>query len=102
MGGINGARRAQGRAEGRQGGQEGRQGGQEGRQGGQEGRQGGQEGRSALLFWPSWNTVNHGQIQEKGVKYTVTIKTQKVCKPWTNLLGKGHQVHCHNQEPKGV
>ena len=25
--------------------------------------------------------VNHGQIQEKGVKYTVTIKTQKVCKP---------------------
>ena len=25
--------------------------------------------------------VNHGQIQEKGIKYTVTIKTQKVCKP---------------------
>ena len=40
------------------GGQEGHQGGQEGHQGGQEGRQGGQEGRSALLFWPSWNTVN--------------------------------------------
>ena len=34
-----------------------RKGGQEGCQGGQEGRQGGQEGRSALLFWPSWNTV---------------------------------------------
>ena len=50
IGGIKGARRAQGRAEGRKG-------GQEGRQGGQEGRQGGQEGRSALLFWPSWNTV---------------------------------------------
>ena len=43
IGVIKGARRAQGRAEGRQG--------------GQEGRQGGQEGRSALLFWPSWNTV---------------------------------------------
>ena len=42
IGGIKGARRAQGRAEGRKG--------------GQEGRQGGQEGRSALLFWPSWNT----------------------------------------------
>ena len=40
---IKGAKRAQGRAEGRKG--------------GQEGRQGGQEGRSALLFWPSWNTV---------------------------------------------
>ena len=38
-----GARRAQGRAEGRKE--------------GQEGRQGGQEGCSALLFWPSWNTV---------------------------------------------
>ena len=46
--------------------------------------------------------VNHGQIQEKGIKYTVTIKTQKVCKPWTNLLGKGHQVHCHNQDQKGM
>ena len=46
--------------------------------------------------------VNHGQIQEKGIKYTVTIKTQKVCKPWTNLLGKGHQVHSHNQDPKGM
>ena len=44
IGSIKGARRAQGRAEGRKG--------------GQEGRQGGQEGRSALLFWPSWNTVN--------------------------------------------
>ena len=43
IGGIKGARRAQGRAEGRKG--------------GQEGRQGGQEGRSALLFWPSWNTA---------------------------------------------
>ena len=49
IGGIKGARRAQGRAEGRKG-------GQEGRKGGQEGRKGGQEGRSALLFWPSWNT----------------------------------------------
>ena len=46
IGGIKGARRTQGRAEGCKGGQEGRQGGQ----GGQEGRQGGQEGRSALLF----------------------------------------------------
>ena len=45
--------------------------------------------------------VNHGQIQEKGIKYTVTIKSQKVCKPWTNP-GKGNQVHSHNQEPKGV
>ena len=43
IGGHQGTRRAQGRAEGRKG--------------GQEGRQGGQEGRSALLFWPSWNTV---------------------------------------------
>ena len=43
IGGIKGARRAQGRAEGCKG--------------GQEGRQGGQEGRSALLFWPSWNTA---------------------------------------------
>ena len=42
-GGIKGARRAQGRAEGRKG--------------GQEGRQGEQEGHSALLFWPSWNTA---------------------------------------------
>ena len=42
IGGIKGAKRAQGRAEGRKG--------------GQEGRQGGQEGRSALLLWPSWNT----------------------------------------------
>ena len=42
IGGIKGARRAQGKAEGRKG--------------GQEGRQRGQEGRSALLFWPSWNT----------------------------------------------
>ena len=46
IGGIKGARRAQGRAEGRKG--------------GQEGRQGGQEGRSALLFWPSWNIVDEG------------------------------------------
>ena len=45
IGGIKGATRAQGRAEGRKG--------------GQEGRQGGQEGRSALLFWPSWNTAVH-------------------------------------------
>ena len=45
--------------------------------------------------------VNHGQIQEKGIKYTVTIKTQKVCKPWTNP-GKGNQVHSHNQDPKGM
>ena len=44
IGGIKGARRAQGRAEGRKG--------------GQERRQGGQEGRCALLFWPSWNTVH--------------------------------------------
>ena len=36
----------------------------------------------------------------KGIKYTVTIKNQKVCKPWTNP-GKGHQVHSHNQDPKG-
>ena len=28
--------------------------------GGQEGRQGGQEGHSAILFWPSWNTVDDG------------------------------------------
>ena len=42
IGGIKGARRAKGRAEGRKG--------------GQEGHQGGQEGRSALLFWPGWNT----------------------------------------------
>ena len=37
--------------------QQGHKGGQAGRKGGQEGRQGGQEGLSALLFWPSWNTV---------------------------------------------
>ena len=42
--GIKGARRAEGMAEGHKG--------------GQEGRQGWQEGRSALLFWPSWNTVS--------------------------------------------
>ena len=52
-GGIKGARRAQGRAEGRKG--------------GQEGRQGGQEGRSALPFWPSWNTVK--------TKYFTDLKT---------------------------
>ena len=45
IGGITGAIRAQGRAEGRQG--------------GQEGYQGGQEGHSALLFWPSWNTAQY-------------------------------------------
>ena len=63
IGGIKGARRAQGRAEGRKGGQEGHKGGQEGRKrgqegrkGGQEGHQGGHEGRSAVLFWPSLNT----------------------------------------------
>ena len=36
---------------------------------------------------------------KKGIKYTGTIKTQKVCKPWTNT-GKGNQVHCHNQTQK--
>ena len=43
--GHQGARRAQGRAEGRKG--------------GQEGCRGGQEGRSILLFLPSWNTGIH-------------------------------------------
>ena len=48
-----------------------------------------------------YNQDPKGQIQEKGIKYTVTIKIQKVCKPWGNP-GKGCQVHCHHQDPKGV
>ena len=59
--GIKGARRAQGRAEGRKG--------------GQEGRQGGQEGHIALLFWPSWNTaVRKGGCSPKIAKMTLLVK----------------------------
>ena len=68
LGGIKGARRAQRRAEGRKG-------GQEGRQGGQEGRQGGQEGRSALLFWPSWNTVWNSAI----VTVCISVQRKDIC-----------------------
>ena len=64
IGGIKGARRAQGRAEVRKG--------------GQEGRQGGQEGRRALLFWPSWNTASCMYMYEPSCRYGPSC-------PWAEL-----------------
>ena len=72
IGGIKGARRAQGRAEGCKE-------GQEGRRGGQEGCRGGQEGCSTLLFLSSWNT----EVRMVGCDLTSHSAIFQLCSDWT-------------------